>query len=221
MRLSLSGAASPASLSSRKVTAPDRRGRAIAPQRVNRIAVDRDQFRTGAGASLSQSFGLFAGVQPGVVAELGALFQILLEPLLGRVLHQVLDRKNLAVDLSVRLHRVAAIDEQRRAVSQNDGRARRAGEAGEPGQPLLACGQIFVLLAVGARHDEPVEAAALELGCAIRRRAPRSARARSNHRTTESGPRTSNRTSNALRDRSNAGMRKPLARGMEQSCRNL
>jgi hypothetical protein len=61
------------------------------------------------------------------------------------------------------LHRIAAVDEDRRALGEHDGGARRTGEAGEPGQALLARRQVFVLLAIGARYDETVEAASLEL----------------------------------------------------------
>ncbi len=59
------------------------------------------------------------------------------------------------------------------AVGQHDGDAGRAGEAGEPGQPLGAGRHIFVLVAVGARHDEAVEAAPLQLRA--QRREPRRA----------------------------------------------
>jgi hypothetical protein len=40
----------------------------------------------------------------------------------------------------------------------------RACSAGEPGEAFLARRHVFVLVAIGARHDEAVEAAALELG---------------------------------------------------------
>ena len=76
----------------------------------------------------------------------------------------MLDGENRGVDFLARPAPVAAVDEQRGAVGQHDGGAGRAGEAGEPGQPLGAGRHIFVLVAVGARHDEAVEPAALELG---------------------------------------------------------
>ena len=63
------------------------------------------------------------------------------------------------VDLVARLQRVAAVDEQRGARRQHDRDAGRAGEAGQPGQPLLGGRHVFVLVAVGARHDEAGEAA--------------------------------------------------------------
>ena len=68
----------------------------------------------------------------------------------------MLNRKNIAVDLGVRLHCVAPVDEKRRTIVQHHRRARRTGEAGEPGEPLFARGQVFILLAVGARHHEAV-----------------------------------------------------------------
>src|SRR5664279_5437134 len=76
----------------------------------------------------------------------------------------MLDGKYFRVGLRRGLHGVAAIDEQRRALGEQDGRAGRPGETGQPGESFLAGGQIFVLLAVGARHHQAVEAAALELG---------------------------------------------------------
>src|SRR6185503_18457235 len=59
---------------------------------------------------------------------------------------------------------VAAVDEQRGALGEYDGAARRSREAREPGEPLVGRGHVFVLVAVGARHDEAVEAAPRELG---------------------------------------------------------
>ena len=71
----------------------------------------------------------------------------------------MLHGKNRAVDFFLHLHLIAAVDEDHRAVGEHDGDAGRAGEAGEPGQLLGARRHIFVLEAVGARHDETVEAA--------------------------------------------------------------
>ena len=182
------------------------RGRSIAPERVDGIAVDRDQFGAGGGTGLSQFFGLLAGVQPRIVTKLGALAQILIEPLLGRMLHQVLYRKNIAVDLRVRLCRVTAVNEERRTVVQDDCGSCRAGKAGEPGQAFFALRQIFVLLAIAARHDEAVEAAPSEFATQFADARSRFVLARSNRRRTESGLRTSP-DFNAPHSCRNAGMR--------------
>ncbi len=76
----------------------------------------------------------------------------------------MLDREACAVDFLGDLHLIAAVDEDRRAVGEHNGDARRAGEAGEPGEPRVARRHIFVLVAVGARHDKAVEPAARQLG---------------------------------------------------------
>ena len=141
-----------------------RRGRTILPQRIDGIAVDGDELCAGGGAGLLQTFGLLAGVQPRIVSELRIAFKVVGDPLIGRTLHQVLDREYFSVDLGVGLQRVAAIDEHSGAIAQHDRRARRAGEAGEPRQALLARRQVLVLLPIGARDDESIEAEPLQLG---------------------------------------------------------
>ncbi len=83
----------------------------------------------------------------------------------------MLDREQRHVDLVAHLQQIAAVDEDDGAVGQYDGGAGRAREAGEPDEPFLGRRHIFVLMAVGARHDEAVEAAALQLGAQRRKTA--------------------------------------------------
>ena len=90
-----------------------------------------------------------------------------------RALDQMLDRENSAVDFLGDLHLVATVDEDRGAVGEHDGDSGRAGEPGEPGEPLGAGRHVFVLVAVGARHDEAVEPAPRQFG--PQRRQPRRA----------------------------------------------
>ena len=163
-RLSLSAALSPASLRSRSADRPmGGAGRSFHSASIGLLST-----ATSSAPALAQALRSLsapsAGVQPGIVAELGAALEILLEPLVGRVVDQMLDGKDLRIGLRRRLHGVAAVDEQHRALGQHDRNAGRAGEAGEPGEALFARRQIFVLLAVGARHHEAVEPAALEFG---------------------------------------------------------
>ena len=66
-------------------------------------------------------------------------------------------REQLGVDLVAHLQDVAPIDEDRRLVLQNHGEARRARKTGQPGEPLVAFGDIFVLVLVGARRKKSVE----------------------------------------------------------------
>ena len=100
--------------------------------------------------------------------------EVRLDPLVGRRLDQVHDREQRGVDLLARLQRVAAVDEQRGAVRQHDRGAGRAGEAGQPGEPLLGRRHIFALVAVGVRHDEAGRARAAPVRRAAPRRAARS-----------------------------------------------
>jgi hypothetical protein len=80
------------------------------------------------------------------------------------MLDQMLDRECRDIDLLAHLHQVTAVDENRGAIGEHDGGTGGAGEAGKPGEALGAGRHIFVLVTVSARHDEAVEAAALELG---------------------------------------------------------
>ncbi len=141
MRASLASAASPAKRRSCSVTAPERRRRAIAPDRVDQVGLDRDQRGAGSGAGLAQSLRVFDRVQPGIVADAVAAAEIVLDPAVGRRLDEMLDGKQRGIDLLARLQRVAAVDEQDRALHEDDRGAGGAGEAGEPGQPLLASRQ--------------------------------------------------------------------------------
>ena len=69
----------------------------------------------------------------------------------------------LAVDLVAHLQRVAPVDEDRRLLGQHHRRARRALEAGQPGEPLRVAADIFAHMLVGQRHDEAVEPVGLQL----------------------------------------------------------
>ena len=67
------------------------------------------------------------------------------------------DLENLGVDLLRRLQGVAAIDEQRGAVGEHDGKPGGAGEARQPGETLAGGRHVFALMLVRARNDEAVE----------------------------------------------------------------
>jgi hypothetical protein len=73
-------------------------------------------------------------------------------------------REERGIDLLRHLQGVAAIDEDGGLLSQHDGEAGRAGEAGDPGKALGPRGHILALVFVGPRHDEASEAAARQLG---------------------------------------------------------
>ena len=157
-------------------TAPERRRRAVGPDRVDRIGLDRHQRRAGVGAGLARASrrrrrcaarGRSRACAPAAGSASSHCS--------GGVSAIVHDREHRGVDLVARLQRVAAVDEQRGAVGQHDRGAGRAGEAGQPGQPLLGRRHVFVLMAVGARHDEAGEPAPRRVRRAAPRRAARSA----------------------------------------------
>jgi hypothetical protein len=84
------------------------------------------------------------------------------------MLDQMLDGENPAVDLVADLHQITAVDEDDGAVLQHDGDAGRAGEAGQPGKPFIARRHVFILEAIGTRHDQAAEAAARQFGAQCR-----------------------------------------------------
>jgi hypothetical protein len=133
----------------------ERRGRALGPHLVQRVAVDRDQLRAHLGAGGGQALGCRRSVQPGVKTEAVAGHEVLGQPVFRRRIGQRLDMPGLAVDLLGGLQRIAAIDENGRLAGQDDRHAGRAGEAGQPGQPLFGGRDILVLLLIGAGNHEP------------------------------------------------------------------
>ena len=73
------------------------------------------------------------------------------------------DAMKTGIDLSPNLHPVAAVDEDAGLIRRDDGKARAAGEAGQPGKTGVRLGDIFALMRVGAWDDEGVEVQRLHL----------------------------------------------------------
>lgn len=141
----------------------ERRGRAVTPDFIDWIGLQRDQRSTDAGARLGKPLGAFDGMQPRIVTEPVALVEIGLDPLMRRILHEVLDRHQAGIHLLARLQSVATVHEQYRALHEHDGNTGGAAETRQPGQSLLTSGDVFVLLPIGARYDESGEAAPRQL----------------------------------------------------------
>ena len=138
--------------------------RAIGPKRIDWIGVERHEFDFLFRKRLGEAFDLRAGVHPRVVADARARTRMFADPFRGRYVGDVERLEQPGVDLAAHLDDIAAVDENRGLFLQHDGKARRAGEAGEPGEAFRAFGHIFVLMRVGARNEETVEALALEFG---------------------------------------------------------
>ena len=134
----------------------------VAPDFVDRVALDGDEHGAAAGKRFLRLLHPVAGVQPGVVADARALGRMFLEPLRGaRLGHRLI--APLAVDLAAHLQRVASVDEDRRLLGKHHRRAGRALEAGQPSEALGVAPDIFAHMLVGERDDEPVELLGLEL----------------------------------------------------------
>ena len=136
----------------------------VAPDRVDRIAVDRDQFDALLGEQLLSLFRPADAVQPCVVADLRALRRIGGDPFGRASRGHVLVIVELAVDLFAHLYGVAAVGEHGGPVLQHHRAACAAAEAGQPVQALGIGADIFAHVLVGNRHDETVEAPLFEFG---------------------------------------------------------
>ena len=141
----------------------ERRGGALGPYGIKRVGVDRDQFGTGLGTGRRQPLGCRRSMQPGVKTEAVVGGEMLGQPVFRRRVGQRLDMPGLAVDLLGGLQRVAAVHEHNGLLGQDHRHAGRAGEAGEPRQPLFRRRDIFILLLIGARNHESRQLAPRQL----------------------------------------------------------
>ena len=89
----------------------ERRGRALGPHRIQRVAVDRDQFRAGPGAGPGQPLGCRRSMQPRIKSEAVAGHQMPRQPAFRRRIGQRLDLPGLGIDLLGGLQGIAAVDE--------------------------------------------------------------------------------------------------------------
>ena len=110
-----------------------RRRRTVRPDRIDRILLDGDEFRAGRLGGFFVAFDLPRRVKPGIVTDLRARPQIAFEPFFRACRGERDGFNNLQIDLLAHLDRIAAIDEENRAILKHDREAGRAGEAREPG----------------------------------------------------------------------------------------
>ena len=135
---------------------PQRRGRPVGPDRIDEIA-GRAKGYAAVFKRRLQIGNLFRGMQPGVIGDLPALRQMLLQPDGGLYLGPVDRGEAGKVHLRLDLRPVAPVDEDARYMGQDDAEPGGAGKPGQPGQPLIGGGDIFPLMGIGARHDETVD----------------------------------------------------------------
>ena len=135
----------------------ERRGRAVRPDRVDRVRVDRNQPGPGLLAGRRESRDRVGRVKARVVAELVAALEPAGDPFARRLLRDMTEFEHRRVGLGLHLLRIAAVDEQGGCVLEHHGEPGGARESGQPSQPLGVGGHIFVLVLVRARNDEPRE----------------------------------------------------------------
>ena len=89
----------------------ERWGRAVGPNGVDQVGLDRDQLRADSGAGLLQPLHGLDGVQPGIVAEPVVRREILSDPAIRWHLDQMFNRKDRGIYLVAHLQGVAPVDE--------------------------------------------------------------------------------------------------------------
>jgi hypothetical protein len=141
-----------------------RRSRAVGPYGIERVGLDRHQYGAGCRRCLGKPVGMVRGVQPWVIAKARARRQVRLQPFLRRIVDQMLDGEDVGVDLVAHLQHIASVDEDHGAIGEHDRGSGRTGETGQPCQPRVGRRHVFALMPVGARHDEAIEPAPLQLG---------------------------------------------------------
>ena len=151
----------------------ERRRRPLGPDRIDRIGFGRIKLGARLLAGLLQLLDAVDRGARGVVAEGSAGFQVLREPFLRRMLDHMFDREHRGIDLRARFDGVAAVDEERRLLHEHHRDPGRAGKSGEPAEPVLAGGHVFVLVLVGAQHNEAIELALGEFHAKCRDALPR------------------------------------------------
>ena len=137
--------------------------RAVTPAQVDEILVECRQFDAAARQRVGGLLLPRQRVHARVVADAPAIAEALAQPARVRLVDQVEEFEQLLRHLLAHLHGVAAIDEDRRRVGEHDHHARRAGEAADPAQPLVAFRNVFAEVFIGARHDQRVETALAHL----------------------------------------------------------
>ena len=140
-----------------------RRRRAIRPDRVDWVWLHGNEFAARGLRCLTEALHLARRVQPRIVAEPRPRAKIGLEPILRSRLGPCLRVEDRKIDLILDRQAIAAIDKNRGAPFEHNGKPRRTGETGKPGEALFARGDIFVLVFVRARNQEAIQPEAREL----------------------------------------------------------
>ena len=112
------------------------------------------------------------------------------DPFARRFLRDAAEFEHRRVRLALHLLRVSAVNKQRRRVLQDHREPGRAGESGQPSQPLGVGGHVFVLVLIRARDDEPCKPLLRQFGAQLAHACTRHAKDRPTPRKTENDSQT-------------------------------
>ncbi len=129
------------------------RGRAVGPCGIDTVG-HRHDVQPG---QFAQPLDLSDAVQHRVEPHTSAVRQGTGQPVGQSRRGPVHRLENRGVGLRADLHGIPPIGEDRRPVAQHDDEPCGPGEAGNIGHPLVAGGDVFALMRVGAGHQESVE----------------------------------------------------------------
>ena len=130
----------------------DRRTGPVGPDAVHQVFAG-DQGDATALETLVHLPDMVGRVEPGIEPHTATGGQMLAQPGRGFHIGPVDGGEMICVDLHLDLNAVATIDKDARLVRQRDTESRRAGEPREPGQTLIARGDILALMRIGPRHE--------------------------------------------------------------------
>ena len=126
------------------------------PGQVERVRIDRPQLGPGLRSRTLQRGERVRAVQAGVIADDRTGWSAL--QIGGHTtVHEIEDLELRRIDLGPDLNGVASIGEHRRPILHHHARTGRAGEAAQPGQPVVGGRQILVLVFVLMRDQQAVE----------------------------------------------------------------
>gem|GEM_PF-4005027 len=87
----------------------------------------------------------------------GACFNMPVQPLRERIVVQMQDLNLSQIHLFAGLYLIASVDKQQGAIAQDQGVARRAVKAGQPGENIVMRVAIFALKGIGTRNDNAIQ----------------------------------------------------------------
>ena len=129
----------------------------FSPERIDWIFWKRFELDLLGRQGCLEACDLACRMVPGIEADRLVLAEGAEKPFRHSRAREERDFEYVRVGFGFRLHGVAAIDQQQRGLLRHDGKAGGAGKSRQPLQALGAGGNVFALMAIGARHKHGVE----------------------------------------------------------------